>query len=414
MRKVLIVDDERAVHQAIQSLVDWPALGLRAPASAFNGADGLARMEELQPAVVFVDMNMPLMNGADFLSQATARYPDARFIIVSGYDSFEYARLAIRLNVVDYLLKPIDVDELNAALKKALSQLPELPEENFLCEPVNRNTAPSVTWGCYRILSLCEDANVVISPSDQAVIGEEAFDRCMRAALSFVSSHDGIIAMGVRPSRPEPGYGYIQMGDESLDCNLHDVKSFTEKPEREFAQMFMDSGEFLWNTGIFVSSVRHLLRHARTTMPAVFRQVEADGVGTAEEGTAAEASLVWKYFSLFPNLSIDYNVLENADDAYVMLCDFGWADLGTWHSIYEAESHGAGDNVVLDSNVFLEDCKDNIIKLPKGRLGAFSNLEGYIVVENENVLMICKKGDSSAQIRKFVNEVQMRLGEDFI
>ena len=296
----------------------------------------------------------------------------------------------------------------------AREQLPMLPEENFLGEPVNRNTAPSVTWGCYRILSICPDANVVITPSDQAVIGEEAFVSCMGAALDFASRHDGIIAMGVRPSWPEPGYGYIQMGDESLDCHLHSIKSFSEKPEREFAQVFMDSGEFLWNTGIFVSNVRHLLRHSKAAMPAVFRQIELDGFSSDESNIKDEAQLVWNYFSLFPNLSIDYSVLENAEDAYVMQCDFGWADLGTWHSIYEAESHGEGDNVVLDSNVILENCTDNIIKLPKGRLGVFSDLDGYIVVENENVLMVCKKSDSSAQIRKFVNEVQMRLGEEFI
>ena len=296
----------------------------------------------------------------------------------------------------------------------AREQLPMLPEENFLGEPVNRNTAPSVTWGCYRILGHCADANVIIIPSDQAIIGEEAFERCMNDALDFVSGHDGIIAMGVRPSRPEPGYGYIQMGDESMECHLHSIKSFSEKPEREFAQVFMDSGEFLWNTGIFVSNVRHLLHHSKAAMPAVFKQTELDGFSFDNANIKDEAQLVWDYFSLFPNLSIDYSVLEHADDAYVMSCDFGWADLGTWHSIYEAESHGEGDNVVLDSNVMLENCSDNIIKLPKGRLGVFSDLDGYIVVENENVLMVCKKSDSSAQIRKFVNEVQVRLGEEFI
>lgn len=294
----------------------------------------------------------------------------------------------------------------------AREQLPMLPEENFLGEPVNRNTAPSVTWGCYRILTLCPDANVIVMPSDQAIIGEEAFERCVQSALGFVAQHDGIIVMGVRPSRPEPGYGYIQMGDESLEINLHNVKSFSEKPEREFAQMFMDSGEFLWNTGIFASNARHLLAHCKRIMPAPFRQIETDG--RVPSSLEEEARLVWDYFSLFPNLSIDYGVLENADDAFVMLCNFGWADLGTWHSIYEAARRYDGDNVVLDSEVMMDNCRDNIIKLPKGHLGVMSGLEGYIVVENENVLMVCKKGDTSAQIRKFLNEVQVKLGEKFI
>ena len=147
-------------------------------------------------------------------------------------------------------------------------------------------------------------------------------------------------------------------------------------------------------------------------MPELFRQLEIDG--HVNEQIDEEARLVWDYFSLFPNLSIDYGILEHAGDSFVMLCDFGWADLGTWHSIYEAESRVEGDNVVLDSEVMLDDCRDNIIKLPKGRLGVFSGLDGYIVVENENVLMVCKKDDTSAQIRKFLNEVQVKLGEKFI
>ena len=297
----------------------------------------------------------------------------------------------------------------------AREQLPMLPAENFLGEPVNRNTAPSVTWACYRILQRCPDARVVISPSDQAVLRQEAFESNILGALQFVSSHDNIIAMGVKPSRPEPGYGYVQMGDLCLTCDnqrMFSVKSFLEKPEREFAKLFMESGEFLWNTGIFVSNARHLLGHCKKIMPELFRQLEIDG--HVNEQIDEEARLVWDYFSLFPNLSIDYGILENAGDAFVMMCDFGWADLGTWHSIYEAESRVEGDNVVLDSEVMLDDCRDNIIKLPKGRLGVFSGLDGYIVVENENVLMVCKKEDSSAQIKKFVNEVQLKLGEGFI
>lgn len=294
----------------------------------------------------------------------------------------------------------------------AREQLPMLPADNFIGEPINRDTAPSVTWGCYRILSRCPDANVIITPSDQAVLNLDAFVESATSALSFVTSHDGVIAMGIRPTRPEPGYGYVQMGDASDVPGMFTVQSFTEKPERDFAQLFMDSGEFLWNTGIFASNARHLLAHCKRIMPAPFRQIETDG--RVPSSLEEEARLVWDYFSLFPNLSIDYGVLENADDAFVMLCNFGWADLGTWHSIYEAARRYDGDNVVLDSEVMMDNCSDNIIKLPKGHLGVMSGLEGYIVVENENVLMVCKKGDTSAQIRKFLNEVQVKLGEKFI
>ena len=247
------------------------------------------------------------------------------------------------------------------------------------------------------------------------MLRQEAFESNIHTALEFVSNHDGIIAMGVRPTRPEPGYGYVQMGDVCELCDKHQmftVKSFLEKPERDFAKIFMESGEFLWNTGIFVANARHLLAHCKQIMPELFRQLEIDG--HANEQIDEEARLVWDYFPLFPNLSIDYGILEHADDTYVMQCDFGWADLGTWHSIYEAESRVEGDNVVLDSEVMLDNCHDSIIKLPKGRLGVFSGLDGFIVIENDIVLMVCKKEDSSAQIKKFVNEVQLKLGEGFI
>ena len=295
----------------------------------------------------------------------------------------------------------------------AMEQLPELPKDHFLGEPINRNTAPSVTWACYHILGICPDANIIITPSDQAIINDQAFQHDITEALDFVTGHEGIIAMGVRPSRPEPGYGYIQMGDHCPcgEDNLFTVKSFSEKPERDFARMFMDSGEFLWNTGIFVANVKYMITHFKKVMPMVFKQIEIDGkAGTLKEETDA----VWEYFPLFPNLSIDYGILEDSSDAYVMLCSFGWADMGTWHSIYEAEQKCEGDNVVLDSEVIMEDCKDNIIKLPKDRLGVFNGLHGFIIAEKDNVLMICPKGDSSAPVRKFVNEVQMRLGDEFI
>jgi mannose-1-phosphate guanylyltransferase len=295
----------------------------------------------------------------------------------------------------------------------AREQLPMLPAENFIGEPINRNTAPSVTYGCYRILSICPEANVIITPSDQAIIGQQAFEEDVMRALGFTAENEGIIAMGIHPTRPEPGYGYVQMGESNGTEGLFTVQSFTEKPDRDFARLFMDSGEFLWNTGIFVSTAKFLLSHFKRIMPALFRQIEIDGRSTGN--LKDEAKLVWEYFSLFPNLSVDYGVLEHAEEGvFVMLCDFGWADLGTWHSIYEAESRYKGDNVVLDSEVMMDNCRDNIIKLPKGHLGVISGLEGYIVVENENVLMVCKKGDTSAQIRKFLNEVQVKLGEEFI
>ena len=290
-------------------------------------------------------------------------------------------------------------------------QLPCLTDENILVEPIHRNTAPSVAWANMRILKRDPDANVIISPSDQMVVDEERFFHSVNMGIGYVSENNVLLAMGVRPTRPEPGYGYIQLGDMSCKPDVYKVKSFTEKPEREFAKMFMESGEFYWNTGIFISNAQHLRNNFEMQFPEVLRNLEVENPNyTYEE----EMEYVAQRYSLYPNLSIDYAILEHSDDVFVMKCDFGWADMGTWHAIYEAMSKVENDNVVINSEVVMDDCHDNVIKLPKGKLGVFNGLDGYIVAEEGNVLMICKKGDSSSLVRKYVSEVQIRYGDDFV
>jgi mannose-1-phosphate guanylyltransferase len=217
--------------------------------------------------------------------------------------------------------------------------------------------------------------------------------------------------MGVRPTRPEPGYGYIQLGEQSCKPDVFSVKSFTEKPERQFATMFMESGEFYWNTGIFISNTYHLTNTFEDIFPTVLRNLKVENPDYSYE---EELEYVAQNYPRYPNLSLDYAILEQGRSVYVMKCDFGWADIGTWHAIYECMSRTADDNVMLDTKVLLEDSKNNIIRLSKGKLGVISGLDGYIVAEEGNVLLICKKGDSSALVRKYVNEVQMKYGDDFI
>lgn len=288
-------------------------------------------------------------------------------------------------------------------------QLPELPQENLLVEPIHRNTAPSVAWAALRIKHLQADAKMIVSPSDQAIIGEAAFAKNIGEALNFIDTHDCLLAMGVQPTRPEPGYGYIQKGDEA-GVDIYTVKSFTEKPEREFAQMFMDNGEFYWNTGMYVASVDSLLNALSKLWPTTVLQDSEIEENTIEKENAFMAD----NFARFPNMSLDNAILERSENVFMLKCDFGWADLGTWHSIYEAKRRSKDDNVVIDSDVIIEDCSNNIIKLPKDHLAVINGLDGYIVAEKDNVLLICKKEDSSALIRKYVNEVQMKKGDDFV
>jgi len=290
------------------------------------------------------------------------------------------------------------------------NQLPELPPENILVEPIYRSTAPSVAWASHRILRLCADANLVVTPSDQTIQDEDAFRRDIIRGLDFVSNNNGMLTLGVKPTRPEPGYGYIQLGTE-VENDVYKVQSFTEKPDREFARMFMQSGEFYWNTGLFLLNVRFAFARFSELLPPVLRHFDATN---PEFNAHDEALFIRENFPLYPNLSIEHGILESSVDVYVMQCHFGWADLGTWHGMYESMQKGENDNVVIDSDVILEDSSNNIVKLPKGKLAVINGLEGFIVVEKDNVLLICKKEDSSAKVRKYVNEVRLKKGEGFV
>ena len=290
-------------------------------------------------------------------------------------------------------------------------QLPDVPADHILVEPVNRNTAASIAWANLHICNWEPDANIIMTPSDQMVMDEEAFQHSIETGIGYVAENEVLLAMGVKPTRPEPGYGYIQLGDLSCKPDVYRVKSFTEKPEREFARMFMESGEFYWNTGIFMANTHCLDKCFKAILPSVLRNLGIDLPGYTYE---QELEYVAHHYPRYPNLSIDYAILEHSENVYVMKCDFGWADLGTWHSVYEMMSRGQGDNVLVDTEGLLEDSRNNVIKLPKGMLAVINGLDGYIVAQEGNVLLICKKGDSSAMVRKYVTEVQMKYGDDFI
>ncbi len=271
----------------------------------------------------------------------------------------------------------------------ARRQLPSLPHDNLILETVNRNTAPSVLLALSTLTARKPEvgeapASVVVIPADQLILNEEKFREAVEKGAAFTESRDCILTMGVTPSRPEPGYGYIQMGYG--EDGVHHVRSFTEKPDREFARMFIDSGEFLWNTGIYMSSVHYLKQHLRYLL----------GAGEILD------------YSRLPNLSIDMAVLERTDSKVVMHCTFGWADIGAWHGIYEALSNDETDNVLVNGNsrLLAEDSTHNVVALPNGKLAILSGLDGYIVAEKDDILMICRKEDSSALVRKILSRIE--------
>ena len=289
-------------------------------------------------------------------------------------------------------------------------QLPEVSADNILAEPIHRNTAPSMAWANHRISMMNPNACIIATPSDQAIFNEEAFRKNVLEGLAFVAENNHFLTMGVKPTRPEPGYGYIQMGDVYSD-NIYHVQSFTEKPERDFAKIFMESGEFYWNTGLFLSNVSYLRECFCKILPPVLRDYDKK---YPEFSVETENAYMKESFSSYPNISVDFGILEKPSNVCVMRCDFGWADLGTWHSIYEAMQKGEGDNVIVDSDVLMENCSNTVVKVPKGKLAVLNGLDGFIVAESDNVLLVCKKEDSSALVRKYVNEIQMKKGDEFV
>ena len=279
-------------------------------------------------------------------------------------------------------------------------QLPELLHDNLILEPINRNTAPA-TLMALRSGIIPDDGDVIIVPADQVVMNEDKFKDAIQNATDYIDCYDHVLTMGVKPTRPEPGYGYLQMGElvsptpEHPNPTTHHVKSFTEKPERDFARMFMDSGEFLWNTGIYMAKANYITKQLTTIM------------GVDEDMD----------YSMSPNLSIDMAILEKMPEKVVMECSFGWADIGAWHGIYEAFCNADVDNVLVNkkSRLRTENSTHNVISLPDGKLAVISGLSGYIVAEKDNVLLICQKEDSSAMVRKLLGKIETEEGmEDYV
>jgi mannose-1-phosphate guanylyltransferase len=287
-------------------------------------------------------------------------------------------------------------------------QLPELSENQILLEPVGRNTAPCIAYASYKIGQLNPNANLVVTPSDHVVLKQEVFTSVIKNAVEAAAKDDVLITLGITPSRPDTGYGYIQyLSDESQVTKK--VKTFTEKPNLELAQMFLNSGDFVWNSGIFIWNVQSILKAFRQQLSEI-TEIFEEGVSTMN--TPAEQNFIAKAYSQCRNVSIDYGIMEKVDNVYVLLADIGWSDLGTWNSLYTINEKDENGNVV-DGDVLLYDTKDCIIKTPKERLVVLQGLDDYIVAEYDNVLMICKKGEEQ-RVKEFMADAKSKKGPDYI
>ncbi len=319
---------------------------------------------------------------------------------------------------VERFLPLIPLEQIIIVTNKAyealvFEQIPGLQPDQILLEPARRNTAPCLAYAAHKIALKNPDALLVVAPSDHLIIRESVFMENLKSAFEFAGENNALLTMGIRPARPDTGYGYIQFTDDlSLPVNaqVKKVKTFTEKPDLELAKSFVSSGDFLWNSGIFVWSLTSLMKAMKAFMP------ETDQIfneGKTAYYTAEEAVFIERAYAQCTNISIDYGIMEKAPNVYVIPSDFGWSDLGTWGSLYENTRKDEKQNAVIGRNVMLFNTQNCIINMPKEKLVAIQGLDGYIVAESNDILLICRKDDEQ-EIRQIVNNVKVEKGEQFV
>ncbi len=285
-------------------------------------------------------------------------------------------------------------------------QLPFMAPDQILCEPGRRNTAPCIGYACYKIQKENPDANIVIAPADHIILNEDEFKNRINIALAFAAQNDALLTLGIKPLNPNTGYGYIQF--EESDAEVKKVKTFTEKPNATLAQHFLDSGDYVWNAGIFVWNVKSIAHAFNQFLPEM---AEAFLYAQADFYTANENQALQKAYSQCKSISIDNGLMEKADNVYTVLSDIGWSDLGTWKSVYEISPNDQDGNSI-DGKVMLYDTQNCLIKTPKDKLVVINGLDGYIVAEYKDVLMICKMEDEQ-KVKQFVADAEQH-GADFI
>ena len=287
-----------------------------------------------------------------------------------------------------------------------LEQLPNVVESNILCEPAMRNTAPCVAYAAFKIQSMNEDANMIIAASDHIILKEDEFVRVTNDCLDIVAKNDVLLTLGITPSRPDTGYGYIQFSEDNLSGykKARKVKTFTEKPNQELALNFLDSGDFLWNSGMFIWSAKSITLAYRKHLRDMY---EVFDEGKQFYNTINEKEFIDRIFPACKNISIDYGIMEKSENVYVYPADFGWSDLGTWGSLYSHLELDEYKNTIQGNNVMMYDSTDNLVKVSDDKLVVLQGLQGYIVVENEGTILVCKKEDEQ-KIKQFVADLKQK------
>lgn len=279
-------------------------------------------------------------------------------------------------------------------------QLPEIPEENILKEPCRRNTAPCIAYVSWRIKSKCPHANIVVSPSDHIVMNPTEFQRVIQSCLGFVSESDAIITLGMKPNRPETGYGYIQAdlsASSVRNKEVFRVDSFREKPDLKTAEKYIQKNNYFWNAGIFIWNVSTIVNAFRVYQPAISEIFESM---LPYYGTPKEQEVIDEKFPLCENISVDYAIMEKVEEIFVFPANFGWSDLGTWGSLQEHVAHDAYGNACIGNNIKVYDTHNCMIHTTQEKKVVVQGLDGYIVAEKDDTLLICKLSEEQ-RIKQF-------------
>jgi len=292
-----------------------------------------------------------------------------------------------------------------------LEQLPELKEEQVLLEPLRRNTAPCIAYANTVINQKDENARIVVTPADHLIMNDDLFRSNIETGLKFVEENDALLTLGIKPHKPETGYGYIQTGEHvgGKYPNFHKVKTFTEKPNYEMAKVFFESGEFFWNSGIFLWSLKSITKAFRdhlNDVQVLFDRLEPF-IGSEKETEELNST-----YMECKNISIDYGVMEKANNVYLETAEFGWSDLGTWSSLHEHSEKDENNNAKINGKILMYDSKDCIVHTPNEKRVVIQGLDNYIVVDSKNALLICPM-QNEQQIRQFTNDVKTEFGENY-
>lgn len=283
-----------------------------------------------------------------------------------------------------------------------LEQVPDLKDEQILCEPARRNTAPCIAYATAWIRERTSQANIVVAASDHLILEEEKFREVILKAFDFVERNKAICTLGMQPTRPETGYGYIQfINERSHNDGIYPVKEFKEKPDLATAKGYLASGDYLWNSGIFVWSLATISEAIEKYMPDVAAIFEK---GKGVIGTKDERTFIEEWFPQCPNISVDYGIMEKADNVYVIPSSFGWSDLGTWGSLYELSDKDENGNVSLHSETHYYDAQGNIVVLEPGKVAIVQGVNDMIIVEEKGALLVCKKAEEQ-RIKEFTNNL---------